>query len=328
MFGTKSGLRKLVAITSITATLSLVAPTAAVAAPPYQTTVSYLSGKFVSGKYLAGFSAGSKDFGMSIEALLQLNAGGHDLAKLGSKAQYLLNTKSVVGDVVARTGYVFNTDANKTLNVGLAGKYLFVSRALEVPAEYLQYQIFKELKTRIAADGTVYGATNDFDYAWVALGLNAYLEHTLANKVIQKLITRQNTDGGFSSYGTASSADATGLALQALSLRRWFGNATEDKARSTAIGKALSYVRKTDSGDSHIESDYGYDVNGTAYVAMGLKAAGKLEEAKPYRLWLKSKLASTGGFTVPWSSGSADVMATSQAYVPLIAKSYLDLLTD
>ncbi|MEY4993610.1 MAG: hypothetical protein RIS82_732 [Actinomycetota bacterium] len=330
MFGTKSGLRKFVAIISVTTTLAILAPTAAVAAPPYQSTVSWLNGKFVSGKYLPGFTAGSKDIGMSIEALLQLSAGGYDLGKLTTKARYLLNTKSVVGDVSTRNGYVFNTDATKTVHPAAAGKYLFVAQALEVPTESLKYQVFLELKKQIRTDGTVVGALSDFDYAWVALGLNAYLEHTLANKVIQKLISRQNTDGGFTSYGEASSIDGTGLALQALSLRRWFGTSAEDKKRSVAIGKALSYLRKNDTTDNHFEytDGSGFDLNGTAYAAMGLKAAGKLEEAKEYRIWLRSKLVATGGFKTPWSGGAADLMATSQAYVPLIAKSYLDLLTD
>jgi hypothetical protein len=168
-------------------------------------------------------------------------------------------------------------------------------------------------------------ASGAIDYAWVALGLNSYEEYTLANKVIQKMLTMQNADGGFGEVDPLiSTADATGLALQAINLRQDFGTDAQDKKRAAAEKKAVAYLLATDVDGNHW---FGYgeaSVNSTAYAAMGLKAAGR--KITKYSTWLGTKLALKGGFTTSWSKGLGDKFATAQAYVPLVGKSYLDLL--
>ena len=188
----------------------------------------------------------------------------------------------------------------------------------------------------MAADGTLAGSDgNTYDYAWAVLGLkaqNTAKDTALANRVALKLSATARPDGGFgfdrNADTTLSSADSTGIALQALVAVKGDGSAVDRAAKLKAIRQASSYLLKTDVGDNHWEAFGDIDVNGTAYAAMGLKAAGvsKAQIGK-YSTWLKSRLTGNGkGFITPWSSGSGDVFATAQAYVPLIGLSYLDLL--
>ena len=328
MFGTKSGLRKFAAIISIT-TIALSTPLQVSAAAPYASTVAFLSGSMVNGKALDGFPAGTPEYGFTLEAMLQLKAGGKTFVQQIPAITYMLSTKTQpIGS--SSKGYLFNKDAAKSLKVGRVGKFLFTSEAINVSNNAIRYEIFKKLAAKINSKtgeitGTEAGA---IDYAWVALGLNSYQEYTLANKVVQKLITLQNTDGGFGEADlSVSTPDATGLALQAINYRETFGSDSEDKKRATSEKKAVAYLLATDIEDSHWNAYGEPSVNSTAYALMGLKAAGKKPTALAAHVaWLKLQLAPKGGFMTPWSNGAGDVYATAQAIVPLLGKSYLDLL--
>jgi len=138
----------------------------------------------------------------------------------------------------------------------------------------------------------------------------------------------QNTDGGFGETDLMTSTpDATGLALQAINYRKTFGSDSEDKKRIAAEKKAVAYLLATDVEDNHWNAYGGPSVNSTAYALMGLKAAGKKASSlAAHTEWLKNQLAPKGGFMTDWSNGVGDVFATAQALVPLLGKSYLDLL--
>ena len=177
-------------------------------------TETFIRSAFNGYKTLAGFSG---DYGIALEMILQRSAAGESLAQLGTPVSYLLGKTAVTGGTTTRIGYLFNTDSAKTLKPGLAGKFIFTSQAVAAPTEdTLQWNIFKELSKSVSTNGTVSGATNDLDYAWVLMASSAYGWNTQGNRVAQRLVALQNADGGFSSYGSASSVDATALALQAL----------------------------------------------------------------------------------------------------------------
>lgn len=332
MVGPKTRLQKFVAVLSIVATTVLIAPSAATAADAYPATTEFLKGKFVAGKAIDGFSPGKADYGFTLEAMLQLRAAGKTVAQQRVSINHVLNDLTV--SVNRGGGYLF--DASKKFKAGLAGKFLFTGTALRVANGPTKNSVLGLLRKAISADGSVIGSDgNTYDYAWVVLGLKAQnnaKDTALANRVALKLSSLARPDGGFgfdrNADTASSSADSTGIALQALVSSKFDGSATERAAKLKAIRLASSYLVKTDIEDSHWEAFGDIDVNGTAYAAMGLKAAGvSRAQIGKYSTWLKGRLAADGkGFVTPWSSGAGDTFATAQAYVPLVGLSYLDLL--
>lgn len=328
--GTRLSLRKIAALLTLTVSIGTAmatgSNTSASAAEKYPSTVSFLAKSFAGGKVLEGFTAGTMEYGFTLDAMIQLKAGGRSLVQQLPAVNYMLGTRSQpLGN--NSNGYLFNKDAELSLNVGRAGKFLFTSEVVNVPNNSIRYDVFKKLAARInSSTGEISGvASGSIDYAWVALGLNSYQEYTLANKVVQKMLTLQNTDGGFAEVDPlVSTPDATGLALQAINLRQDFGTAAQDKKRADAEKKAVAYLVSTSIDKNHWNAFGEASVNSTAYAAMGLKAAGKKITA--YSAWLKSQLAPKGGFLTSWSAGAGDKFATAQALAPLLGKSYLDLL--
>lgn len=327
MFGAKSGLRVIAAV--LTAVLATATPlTAAQAAPEtYPSTIKFLSDKFVAGKALDGFSPGTPDYGFTLEALLQRRAAGQKLSdKLFVPAKAVLaDSTSLAKSVVATYAY----GADKKIKPGVAGKFLFTSVALGTPNAPLRNAVVADLKKAIAANGSIaLSAGNTFDYAWAILGLATNNQTKLANTVAIQLVSLQRPDGGFGMDQTGdtskSSADATGIALQALALAKRSASKSQLAVQQSAIIAASKYLRSTQVGGNHWDAFGDIDVNGTAYAAMGLKAAGANISA--IQAWLKTRVAPTGGLTTPWSNGLGDVFATAQGYVPLIGQSYLNLI--
>ena len=327
MFGAKSGLRVIAAV--LTAVLATATPlTAAQAAPEtYPSTIKFLSDKFVAGKALDGFSPGTPDYGFTLEALLQRRAAGQKLSdKLFVPAKAVLaDSTSLAKSVVATYAY----GADKKIKPGVAGKFLFTSVALGTPNAPLRNAVVADLKKAIAANGSIaLSAGNTFDYAWAILGLATNNQTKLANTVAIQLVSLQRPDGGFGMDQTGdtskSSADATGIALQALALAKRSASKSQLAVQQNAIIAASKYLRSTQVGGNHWDAFGDIDVNGTAYAAMGLKAAGANISA--IQAWLKTRVAPTGGLTTPWSNGLGDVFATAQGYVPLIGQSYLNLI--
>ena len=327
MFGAKSGLRVIAAVSA--AVLAIAAPlTAAQAAPEtHPSTIKFLSDKFVNGKVLDGFSPGTPDYGFTLEALLQRKAAGQKLSeKLFVPAKAVLaDSTSLTKSVVATYAY----GADKKIKPGIAGKFLFTSVAVGTPNAPLRNAVVADLKKAIASNGSIaLSAGNTFDYAWAILGLATNKQTKLANTVAIQLVSLQRPDGGFGMDQTGntskSSADATGIALQALSLAKRSASKSQLALQQNAIIAASKYLRATQVGGNHWDAFGDIDVNGTAYAAMGLKAAGANISA--IQAWLKTRVAPTGGLTTPWSNGLGDVFATAQGYVPLIGQSYLNLI--
>ncbi|MEY4493935.1 MAG: hypothetical protein RL570_50 [Actinomycetota bacterium] len=322
----KFKLGKVAAVVAVTVAFGTVPIPSATAAENYSTTVNFLAKSFLNGKGLEGSTPGTVEYGFTLDAMMQLKAGGRTLVQQLPAVNYMLATRSQpLG--TASNGYLYNKDATLSLNVGRAGKFLFTSEVVHVPNNSIRYDVFKKLAARINSQtGEISGVTSGaIDYAWVALGLNSYQEHTLANKVVQRMLTLQNTDGGFGEVDPkVSTPDSTGLALQAINLRQDFGTDAQDKKRAEAEKKAVAYLIATAVDKNHWNAYGEASVNSTAYAAMGLKAAGK--KIATYSIWLKSQLAPKGGFLTSWSAGVGDKFATAQAIAPLLGKSYLDLL--
>ena len=269
---------------------------------------------------------GGAEYGLSLEALLARKAGGYRLTQQLGDIKHLLTDRAVVS--YNKTGYLHTKDGQ--LRAGRAGLFLFTSVSLGVANRPLQLVVFNQLKASIAANGSISSANgNAVEYAWVALGLYAFGQTELANKVTVFAESKVNADGGFSGWSATSSIDATGLMLQAETALKSVGGAKIVATRKSRIAKAVAFLTKTSVDQNHWMSDNGdgtssVDVNGTAYAAMGLQAVGS--PLAGVRGWLKAQLASDGGIRSAWSGNAGDVFATAQAYTPLIGKTYLQLL--
>lgn len=326
MFGPKTELRLITA--ALTAALIIVTPLppAQAANESYASTIKFLSDKFVGGKTLDGFTPGVADYGFTLEAMLQRKAGGQKLTdQLAAVKATLADTTTLTKSVVST--YVYN--AQKQIKPGMAGKFLFTSAALGVPNAPLRNAVIADLKKTISPNGSIDSMLgNSFDYAWVILGLAVNNQAKLANLVALKLAALERPDGGFGMDQTGdtlkSSADATGIALQALALAKKSATKAQIPLEQKAILAACAYLRTTQVTGDHWEAWGDIDVNGTAYAAMGLKAAGA--NITSIQAWLKSKVAPSGGLMTPWSKGSGDVFATAQGFVPLIGQSYINLI--
>ena len=139
---------------------------------------------------------------------------------------------------------------------------------------------------------------------------------------VDALVAAQCTDGGFpEAFGgtCASSADASGLALQAL--------VAADAGCPAAA--ALAHLQTTQSADGSFSSNAVdpaktpvANVNSTAYAALGLTAARASTAATV--VYLRSVQNPDGGLpTIPSSSPSSNLFATAQALAALAARSFL-----
>ena len=327
MFGAKSGLRVTAAVTIAALALATPLSAAQAASETYPSTVAFLTSKFVDGKALDGFTPGTPDYGFTLEAILQRKAAGQKLSD-----KLLVPAKAVLADNLTLTKSIVATYAygsDKKVKPGVAGKFLFTSVAIGAPNAPLRNSVVADLKKAIASNGSIpTSAGNAFDYAWAILGLATNNQTKLANTVATNLTSLQRPDGGFGMDQTgdtlASSSDATGIALQALALAKRTATKSQAAILQKAIVAAALYLRSTQVTGNHWDAWGDADVNGTAYAAMGLKAAGANISA--IQAWLKTRIAPNGGLTTPWSNGSGDVFATAQGYAPLIGLSYLNLI--
>lgn len=327
MLKSRSGLRKIaalitIALSALTLQTTAVAPASATDNAP--ATLAFIDKAFNANQEIVLY--GNTEYGLTIEALLQRKAGGYSLVKQLPAVKRILVDRTVVGN--NKVGYLYTKDG--ALRTGRAGLFLFASNALGVANRPLQLSVFNELKAAIAPNGSIALANgNSVEYAWVVLGLHAFKQDALANRVLTFLQSKANSDGGFAGWSATSSIDGTGLTLQAMAALRNYGGAKVVADRKTAIVKAAAYLRGVQVSGSYWQSDNGDgtfspDPNGTAYAAMGLKSVGA--NITRVSAWLKTQVVIDGGIKSAWSNGAGDVFATAQAYAPMIGKTYLELL--
>lgn len=297
---TKSGL--LIAIALVTSlALSGCAPKETVE----PATANFLAGKFVTtdaGTYLEGFTPGKADPGFTLEAIAQLSEAPS--IDLSAAKKWALETSDAV----------LNEDGS--YNLGLAAKWLFVSKLVEFDNAKLRDEVTEKLTAywTTSADPSV--VANTFDAAWQALALKAVGKDVEAASAAESLFFSRRSDNGWgadtTSATTSSSTDATAIALMAFI-------ATNNQEAADVAKAWLQANMVTD----HYEAWGDFDVNGTAYATMALQAAG--EDVTKLKAWLKSRVVEDGGLETPWSGGKGDTFATAQAYLPLIGLNYVDL---
>jgi hypothetical protein len=240
-----------------------------------------------------------------------------------------LNT-DITGTPATQSGYLYTVDT-PSLKPGLAGKFLFTSAALKAKNAALRAQIVRELKSKISESGFISASNvSGIDHSWVVLGLATNRNLALARSVAYRLTELQHADGGFGPNTdgdfTVSGTDSTGLALQALAVAKNTGSSSGNRMITRAISRAVSFLKSSSAGElrDHWEAWGDYDLNGSAYAVMGLKAVG--QKVTKYVSWLKSKVSTDGGLMVPWSEPAGDVFATAQGYVALLGSDYLSLV--
>jgi hypothetical protein len=325
MFETKTGLRTFATLITIAALTFAASITPASAEVKHASTVRFIASKFVEKKYVEGFSAGKPDFGFTIEALLQLRAAGQSANSFKPAVDFNLRSAANAG-ISTKVGLLY---VDKKFQTGRGGMFLVASKAFALPKSSLSTSVLNSVKAAVSKTGEIADANgNTFIYGWTVLGLKAAGETKLANLVATKLASIARPDGGFGTDLTGdtltSGSDASGMALMALAAVNKTGTSAQEKAKSAASTKAVNWLTKTALVTDHYEAWGDVDVNGTAYAAMGLSAAGKLNPS--IQKWLVSRIAPNGGLVSAYSSGAADIFASAQGYIALLGSSYVSLI--
>lgn len=325
MFQTKSGLR-IIATAAAAALTIIAAALPAQAASKFAATDTFLKSTFTNGQFIEGFTPGKADYGFTLEGILQRDALGESKASLASAVAYNLENPALSGTPSKPSGFLF--DAKGNLKFGLAGKWEFTSVAVMANNQKLRKQVLDALMTKIDVTGDLAVGTNanTYDRAWSVLALSVNNEKTLALALALKMAKQQLADGGFNDGWTlgSGSPDGTGIALQALAAVKNFASKSQSTLINTSISKAVAYLKSTAVDGNHYESWGDYNLNGTAYAAMGLNAVGRPNAA--IGSWLTGKLATDGGLQTPWSGGAGDIYGTAQGVVALLGESYLNLV--
>lgn len=317
MFETKTGLRSIATLITITAVVFATGVMPASADVKQANTVRFIASKFVNKQYVEGFTAGRPDFGFTVEALLQLRAAGQSTKSFKPAVDFNLRSAANAG-MSTKVGTLF---VDQKFQTGRGGMFLVASKAFALPKSSLRTSVLNAVKANVSKTGEVadaFGST--FVYGWTVLGLQASGETKLAGLVATKLATLARADGGFGTDQTAdtmgSSADATGMALMAF--------AAVDRSKAATTVKAATWLTKTALVTDHFEAWGEVDVNGTAYAAMGLSANGQKNAA--IQKWMVSRVAPTGGLISAYSNGKPDIFASAQGYLALIGSSYVALI--
>ena len=286
-------------------------------------TAEFLQGKF-SSSGVEGFTPGEIDYGFTLEALTQLWATGSTSdpdVKAAAASVWKLS------DVNYKSSILFDQTSGE-LKAGLAAKALVFGKLYGQLGTDTFGGIVEALALAVSAGGKIAGSDgNVFDYGWTTMALKA-AQVQQANLVAVNLALLAREDGGFgtdlSVNTTGSSADATGMALMALTAVKGAGTNAQEESKDAAIAAAKAWLIKNTVDMNHFEAWGDIDVNSTAYAIMGLKSVG--ESTAPYQEWLKERVVSDGGIASAWSSGGGDTFATIQGLLALDGRSYSELL--
>jgi hypothetical protein len=162
----------------------------------------------------------------------------------------------------------------------------------------------------------------------VILGLYSQDQKEVAGALAYRLSSLARPDGGFgfddSEFTTASSTDATAMAVMALELTKSL-DSSNVSGNQSAIEAALAYLDSTMVDGTHFVAFDAVDVNGTALALMAYESAtGLLNES--VHNFLVGLIQTDGGIGSPWVENAGDRFATAQGYLALEGKSYLSLL--
>jgi len=280
-------------------------------------TAEFLKSQFVLGEYLEGFSPGVPEYGFSLEAISQL-----------SQTVEVDSSVAISFLLESEPDYLYSAETGQIIP-GLAGKYLFASKVTGAANGSQTQTVIGSLSELFEEDGTfTMASASTFDYAWMTLGLYAQDQMEMAAAVSATLTTLAREDGGFgfdnSEFTTASSTDATAMAILALELTKDLDpGLTVNKQNS--IDAALAYLDAGLVDGSHFVAFDAVDINGTALALMAyLATSGELNES--VHAFLITQIQEDGGIGSPWVENAGDRFATAQGYLALEGKSYLTLL--
>ena len=283
----------------------------------YLQTAQFLNSQFVNGEYIEGFTPGAAEYGFSLEAISHLSFAKEIDSSPARK--FLLESD---------TTFLFSEETGEIIP-GLAGKFLYASKVTGADNESLTEKITQSLKEVVLPDGSLSSLTpSTFDYSWVILGLYAQDQKEVAATLAYKLSSLTRADGGFgfddSEFTTASSTDATAMAVMALELTKDL-DSSNVSGNQSAIEAALDYLDSTMVDGTHFVAFDAVDVNGTALALMAYQSAtGLLNES--VHTFLVGLIQTDGGIGSPWVENAGDRFATAQGYLALEGKSYLSLL--
>ncbi len=262
------------------------------------------------------------DLGQTADAALGLAAAGGQGPALAKVVAYL--KANAAAYVHGDPSFGEKADANYA---GPTGKLALVAQVTgNDPTSFGGLDLLAELRTlasptgRFTDDSAFGDFSNPLGQAFGVLALQR--AGGAPRATVDALIGAQCGDGGFpDAFGgtCASSADASGLALQAL--------VAADASCPAAA--ALTYLRTNQGADGSFTSsavDPGKtpvaNVNSTAYAALGLTAARASTAATV--VYLRSVQNPDGGLpTIPSSSPSSNLFATAQALAALATRSFL-----
>ena len=263
------------------------------------------------------------DLGQTADVALGLAAAGGQAPALAKVVAYLkANAASYVhGD----PSFGEKADANYA---GPTGKLALVAQVTgNDPTAFGGLDLLAELRAlqsptgRFLDDSAFGDFSNPLGQAFDVLALQR--AGGAPRLAVDALVAAQCPDGGlpdaFGGATCAASADATGLALQALV-------AADAGCPADA---ALGYLQTHQSADGSFTSNAvdpakapAANVNSTAYAALGLTAARASTAATV--VYLRSVQNPDGGLpTIPSSSPSSNLFATAQALAALAARSFL-----
>jgi squalene-hopene cyclase-like protein/prenyltransferase/squalene oxidase-like repeat protein len=290
-----------VALGAIAVALVLLVPAGAAAATPAQRAASYLAkAQNEDGGFGATPSGGSSP----------LYTGWAGLA-LGSTGRNPQDVKRPGGRSLAR--YVLRGSRSLT-DIGEIERTALLAKVAGISARsFGGRNLVDEIQGRRRHDGSISGFVSYTAFGVMALRAGGA---SAGGTTIRWLIQSQNDDGGFGvARGSASDADMTGAALQAL--------ATVGRASSPAAGRAVQWLRANQNGDGGFGQFKGRTSNAqsTAYAVQGLIAAGAggnaVSRARTYLVRLQR---GDGSVAYSSSSNQTPVWVTAQALMALQGK--------
>ena len=290
-----------VALGVVAVALLLLVPAAAIAATPAERAASYLAkAQNKDGGFGTTPAAGSSP--------LYTGWAGLGLGSAGRNPQDVRRPKgrSLARYVLRRAGSI--TDIGEIERTALVAHVAGLS-----PRSFGGRNLIDEIQGRRRHDGSISGFVSYTAFGIMALRAGGA---PAGGSTIRWLVQSQNSDGGFGvARSSASDADMTGAALQAL--------ATVGRRGGATAKRAATWLVQNQNGDGGFGQFKGRPSNAqsTAYAVQGLIAAGAGSgAASRARGYLAKLQRGDGSIAYSSSSSQTPVWVTAQALMALQGK--------
>ncbi len=276
------------------------------------------------GSYIAGFGSPA---GPTLDTMLSMGANGidGDLWRRNDSAASVLDYLKADGDT--EDAFPNNAAAFADSNPSSAGKLVLGLAAVgQDPTNFDGLNAVNIVTGAYSPTAGVYignkGSQSNWDQAFSLLALSVVSE-TIPLTAVQSLKDRVNPDGGwgFSPSFTTTTADSTGLVLQALAAS---GVMTSDGV----ITQALAYLETAQGDNGGFPKDS--EANSTALVLQGLLAVGEDPTGArwtkngntPFDFLLSLQQADGSIYYQPGQPGFSLNLATNQPIPPLLGQPF------